>query len=154
VIEQVTEVDWSAYPGPTYYRPSDVPASLRALAAATDEATARDAYHRVLYAIGNDHAGSLYTAAVPALPFVVEIARHGARWARWGALEVLVDAHAFSPDLGCDQVMYAERMMPLAEAVAQIIAPWLPTFRSWLDDPQCPVETRTSIEQLLFDFEE
>ncbi len=152
-LDGVDAVDWAGYRGTEWYKPSEVPPALRALAAATDEATAHDAYNRVLFAIGNNHAGTLYTAAAAALPFVVAIAIQGARWPRWGALEVLIDAHAFAPDLGCEEVMYAERVMPLGEAVASILEPWLPTFRSWLEEPACPAEIRTSIEQLLHDFE-
>ena len=152
-MEAVDAVDWAAFPGTEWYRPTKVAPALRALAAATDQTAARDAGSRVLFAIGNDHAGSLYTAAVPALPFVVEVALHGARWSRWGALEVLIDAHVFAPDVGCEEVRYEERTMPLMEAVARIIEPFLPTFSSWLEDPSCPPETRTSIEQLLRDFE-
>src|SRR5262245_44878520 len=65
----------------------------------------RTAYHQVLYAFGNNHAGTYYPVALVAVPFLLEIAAHGGPWARVGALDILVDlTGSFEPEAGCEVV--------------------------------------------------
>jgi hypothetical protein len=94
------EVDWAAYPGPPEYNPKEVPVALRALGAATDEADAQAAYHQFLFAVGNNHRGTLYACAPVAVPFLVALVREGSPWAKWAALECLTDAFTFGPHDG------------------------------------------------------
>jgi hypothetical protein len=89
------EVDWSAYPGPSEYNPKEVPVALRALGGATDQAEAQAAYHQFLFAVGNNHRGTLYACAPVAVPFLVAFVREGSPWAKWAALECLTDAFTF-----------------------------------------------------------
>jgi len=74
------------------------------LAAAASEAEGGEAYHRMLYALGNDHAGTYFPVVVPAIPHLVDVAVHGQQWARHAALDVLVDlTGSFGPDPECGQ---------------------------------------------------
>ena len=84
-------IDWAAFPGPTYYRPDEVPQVFEALASAANYEEADAAYTKLTYTVGNGHAGTFYPAAVAAVPKVIELALHGAPWTRWAAAEVLVD---------------------------------------------------------------
>jgi hypothetical protein len=95
---------WKKFPGPVEFRPEEVEASLHQLAQADSRGSAQEAYNRVLSAIGNNHRGTLYPAAVGIIPILVEIAKQGRAWARWGALEVLVDVAAFEPEIGFETV--------------------------------------------------
>ncbi len=57
--ESPTMTDWAAYPGPECYHPGEVELALTALARVSSERAARDAYNRLLSAVGNNHAGTL-----------------------------------------------------------------------------------------------
>ena len=89
--------DWASFPGPLDYEPAAISRSLRALAATTAQ-TSEAAYHGVLFAIGNNHAGTLYPVAPAAVPFLLGIVATGSEWARWTALEVLIDAVGFAAE--------------------------------------------------------
>jgi hypothetical protein len=53
------------------------------------------AYDRMLFAVGNNHAGCLYPAAVPAAPLLTRIVRDHSGWSRWATLEILIEFLAF-----------------------------------------------------------
>ncbi len=91
------EVDWTAYPGPPEYNPKEVPVALRALGGATDQAEAQAAYQQFLFAVGNNHRGTLYACAPLTVSFLVAFVRAGSPWAKWAALECLTDAFTFGP---------------------------------------------------------
>jgi hypothetical protein len=82
-----------------------VPQALRALAACDSEETANAAYQRVLYAFGNNHAGTYYPVVLPALPFLGQILTAGTDRARDATLAVLYDPLAsFQPEAGYEVV--------------------------------------------------
>jgi hypothetical protein len=91
------EVDWAAYPGPPEYNPKEVPVALRALGGATDQAEAQAAYHQFLFAVGNNHRGTLYACAPVTVPCLVAFVREGSPWAKWAAIQCLTDAFTFGP---------------------------------------------------------
>src|SRR6185503_4184903 len=49
-------------------------------------------------AMGNNHAGVLYPAALPAAPLLVRVACDCEGWVRWAALEILIEFTAFGVD--------------------------------------------------------
>ncbi|GAA1024870.1 MULTISPECIES: hypothetical protein [Amycolatopsis] len=59
--------DWHALPGPTWYRPAEAAAAAGDLAKSASADDAASAVRRLVDAVGNDHAGTLYPAAVPAV---------------------------------------------------------------------------------------
>jgi hypothetical protein len=71
------------------------------LAFAESDRTAQEAYHRVLYAVGNDHAGSYFPIVLDVIPYLGEILDGGAQHARARTLDVLIDlVGSFGPDPG------------------------------------------------------
>ncbi len=101
VLRAVAAVDWAAYamaPSMRWYRPDAVPAAFELLLAASNEDEGRAAYDAMLFAVGNNHAGLLYPAAVPAAPLLVRAARESQSWVRWAALEILIEFTAFDVD--------------------------------------------------------
>jgi hypothetical protein len=101
VLRAVREVDWAAYampPSAQWYEPGDVPAAFRRLLAVSSRREGQAASSAVLFAIGNDHEGTLYPAAAPAAPLPVRVAREHQGWVRWAALETLIDCLDFGPD--------------------------------------------------------
>ena len=101
VLRAVREVDWAAYampPSAQWYEPGKVLAAFRRLVAVSTRQKGRAASSAVLFAIGNDHEGTLYPAAAPAAPLLVPVAREHQGWVRWAALEILMDCLDFGPD--------------------------------------------------------
>ncbi len=85
-------------PSAQWYRPDTVPAAFELLLAVSDEDEGRAAYNAMLFAVGNNHAGLLYPAAVPAAPLLARVARERESWIRWAALEILIEFTAFRSD--------------------------------------------------------
>ncbi len=87
-------VDWADYPVPAdpingpY---NTVEEALVRLLAAEDREQARSASYVMLDAVGHNHSGSLFAVVVPAVPFLIRIAVDGPSWARFAALEVMLD---------------------------------------------------------------
>jgi hypothetical protein len=99
VLETVDQLDSSPRQRPPGERPGEVAAALRMLAFAASDRIAEEAYHRVLFAVGNDHAGSYFPIVLDVVPYLGEILAGGTRCARAGTLEILIDlVGSFGPD--------------------------------------------------------
>lgn len=101
LLRAVEEIDWPAYampPSQQWYRPDQVLEAFRLLVAVSNKDEGLAAYHRMLFAVGNNHAGCLYPAAVPAAPLLTRIVREFQGWPRWAALEILIEYLAFTVD--------------------------------------------------------
>lgn len=94
-------LDLGHFPQPETNDPGSVDASLVALWAADDEATAREAYDAFLWAIGNNHAGTFYPVVLGVLPEVEQILQRGKPWAQRATIEALIDlGGSFVPEPG------------------------------------------------------
>ena len=93
-------VQWSRFPGPPHYSPDEVPLAFAELLAVTDEASSDAAYNRMLFAVGNNHAGPLYPASVAAVYEVVRAALERTAWVRHCALNILIEMVCFAPEPG------------------------------------------------------
>ena len=92
-------VDWASIPGPVWYRPEDVPRAFRDVIRATWKD--REAGHDIYSAVGNDHAGTLYPAAVLGTDVLLHIIAAGPGMPRNTALAVLLDWWGgFTPEPG------------------------------------------------------
>jgi hypothetical protein len=69
VLDGLESVAWDAVDGPEEYEAMAVPRALKTLAEATSIVEAERAYHNVLFAIGNDHAGHAVARGVLRNPF-------------------------------------------------------------------------------------
>lgn len=91
----VATVAWASYPGPKDYRADEVPKAFEALTTAEHGASA------VRFAVGNDHAGSVYPAAVPATGILLHILQKAPDAVRMRAADVLIDWYlSFWPEPG------------------------------------------------------
>ncbi|RSN19900.1 hypothetical protein DL990_40755 [Amycolatopsis sp. WAC 01416] len=96
-----TTVDWFAVPGPTWYRPEAAAGAVRDLAASVSADGAALAVGRLVDAVGNDHRGTLYPAAVPAVSVLLRVIRDLPGKPRIEALGVLLDWWGcFAPEPG------------------------------------------------------
>jgi hypothetical protein len=80
-------VDWSAIAGSRWYRPQDAQAAADALGDSPSAGAVADLRH----AVSNDHAGTLYPAAVPATAVLLEVIAAHPGPARQEALDTLLD---------------------------------------------------------------
>lgn len=101
MLKTVDQIDSSQRQKPPDGRPGAIAAALRDLASAPSDDAAERAYHRVLFAVGNDHAGSYFPIVLDAVPFLGEILEFGTRRSRARTLDVLIDlVGSFGPDPG------------------------------------------------------
>lgn len=99
MLETVDQLDSSSRQRPRDGRPGEVAEALRALAFAASDRAAGDAYHRVLFAVGNDHGGSYFPIVLDIVPYLGEILAAGTRRVRARTLDVLLDlVCSFGPD--------------------------------------------------------
>jgi hypothetical protein len=99
MLDTVDQIESSPRQRPADGRPGEIAGALRALAFAASDDTAQSAYHRVLFAIGNDHGGSYFPIVLDVVPFLGEILESGTRRSRARTLDVLIDlVGSFVPD--------------------------------------------------------
>jgi hypothetical protein len=99
MLETVHQVELSRRQRPRDSRPGEVAAALTALAFAESDGDASEAYHRFLFAVGNDHRGSYFPIVLDAVPYLGEILEVGTNRVRARTLDVLIDlVGSFGPD--------------------------------------------------------
>ena len=114
--DRINPPDLSAFSQPAWNDAQSIASALQALRAANDESSSLTAYHKLLNAVGNDHAGTYYSIALAIPSLVEDILRDGNAWARDGALQVLIElCGSFTPEPG--QELYSG--MPLHSLITQ-----------------------------------
>jgi hypothetical protein len=105
-------IAWAEYAQPWGKPPDTVPRLLSRLAAVGCDGIEDDPRSPLLFALGNDHAGTYYPLAVPAAKCVGEILRAGSAEARWQALDLLTDlVGSFEPDPAVVPTVEARRRL-------------------------------------------
>ncbi len=96
---QVT--DFAVYPQPEWNGPHSLSIALTSVAHVCDKESSSRAYNALLYAIGNNHAGTYYPVVLAIIPRIDEILLAGKAWPQHTVLEVLIDlCSCFQPELG------------------------------------------------------
>ena len=155
-LDDLGDIDWRSFVGPTegpmQYVPEKVPRSLQALAEAGSEPQMWSACTKVLYAIGNDHAGTLWPEAAAIVPFLLTISQSAnSAWARRGAVECLTDMIcSFDPALGYEDVAKEDgtRVRLIDELLAEMRKGEV-LFREMLTDATTSPALRTTLADLL-----
>ncbi len=118
-LDELDRVVWRPEDQPSWNKQGEVAEALRDLALASLE-TGQEAYSRLLYAVGNDHAGTYYPVVVTVVPFLGAILRSGGPTARLRTLDVLVDlAGSFAPEPGFEVVATPTGNLALRELLRQ-----------------------------------
>ena len=119
MLDTLSDVAWSALPQPPWNNhQTSVPNALRQLAELDDAAGANEIYNQVLFALGNNHRGTIWPVAIAAIPFLVEIVEGGPAAAAHCAAEVLYEVLLFYPDEGFETVLGSDgSVVPLREAI-------------------------------------
>ena len=96
----------ASYPQPAWNQPSTLVRVQEAVEAAYSRTTADEASCALLYAVGNNHAGTYYPIVLTLFPLFESVLRHGSAWSRYAVLESLIDlCGSFEP--ASEYVMFA-----------------------------------------------
>jgi hypothetical protein len=114
-----------AYPQPGWNTPGSVQEALEAAFNASDKESSEAAYHRLLYAIGNNHAGTYYPVVLTMFEEFEAILHSGKPWPQRTVIEALIDLLlSFTPEPGHDVF----RGRSLSEALRERIVGLRPYF--------------------------
>jgi hypothetical protein len=101
MLDRIDLPDLTAFSQPEWSDARSLSVAFHAILSANDEESSLNAYHRLLYAVGKDHAGTYYSVALGILPIVERILRDGGPWSQNAVLEVLIEwCGPFKPDPG------------------------------------------------------
>jgi len=93
--------EFEAYPQPEWNTRSSVKTALSSMDDVKSEAESRAAYHTLLYAVGNNHAGTYFPVALAVIPELGGKLDSKSQWTRHAAVNVLVDlCCSFHPEQG------------------------------------------------------
>jgi len=73
IEQRIRSVRWEQYAGPDYYRPGDLVEALIDLANFDQSRARHGLENKVLFAVGNNHAGTYYPAILEAADILIEI---------------------------------------------------------------------------------
>jgi hypothetical protein len=125
MLDRIDLPDLDGFPQPYWNNAQSVSAAFHSILNAKDEKSSIAAYHQLLYALGNNHAGTYCPVALAVLPVMERIVRDGEPWAQRSILEVLFDlSGSFQPEPAYEQY-HGES---LAHLVQQRIACMEPLF--------------------------
>jgi len=123
MLDDLGTVSWHLEAQPSWNSRDEVCHAIRGLALATGE-SGDAAYSRMLYALGNNHAGTYFPVVLAVIPFLGEILRerHCASTARARTLDVLIDLVAsFEPEPGFESVTTAAGLQTLKDLLKERI---------------------------------
>src|SRR6266540_785176 len=119
MLDRIDLPDLSAFSQPEWNDARSLSGAFQAVLNADDAESSLDAYHRLLFVIGNDHAGTYTSVALGILPAIEQILRGGGSWSQHAVLEVLIDLYgSFEPEPG--QELYLG--VPLQELIKRGIS--------------------------------
>ncbi|MFI9556181.1 hypothetical protein [Nonomuraea endophytica] len=111
-------MDWAAIPGPKWYQPETVAEAFAALQRSTHDGPDQGA--RIRSTVGNDHAGTLYPAAVAGTDVLLEIITDCPGPPRQAALCVLLYWWGcFQPEPGYES--YTDQQGETIEVIPAIV---------------------------------
>lgn len=130
--EPAEEEDWTRIPGPPGYEPARARVAVDALTQAGSPEQASRAVADLRFAVSNDHAGSLYPAAVPAASIFLRIIGTMPGAPREQALAALLDWWGtFHPEPGFDTYHDpAAGLVEIADGITRHVRAAVPMLRS------------------------
>ena len=93
--------DYQAFPQPEWNSPTSIQAALSSMDEANTEAESWADYSKLLFAVGNDHAGTFYPVAVSVIPELCGKLSSASQWTVHSAVNALVElCCSFEPEPG------------------------------------------------------
>lgn len=133
MTEKFYAVHWHHYAQPEWNTETSVADALSSVWEATDSDSSTRACNKLLYAVGNNHAGTYYPVLVAVTPYMDEILRIRGPWSVRAVLSTLIDLVAsfepapgyqtFEDSAGNSQMLadaFKERMRRLRPSVEHI----------------------------------
>ena len=100
IKEKIISVDWLKYSGPEYYDPEEMVESLIHLSSHNESRARHGLDHKVLSAVGNNHAGTYYPAILEAADLLIEMEQSSElEKVRKCAYCILNNLYYFQPDV-------------------------------------------------------
>jgi hypothetical protein len=100
MLDRIKSVPWSEYAQPEWNSPGSVVDALTRVVRGEGSA-----YDSLLYAVGNNHAGTYYPVLLAVMPFLEEIVDTGEASSQHVALDVLLDLFgSFRPEPGYEAI--------------------------------------------------
>ena len=148
VLNELEQVRWDEFAQPSWNAPDEVPSALRALADTT-KSDSSTAYHRLLYAVGNNHSGTYFPVALPTIPFIGQILERAQLAARLRALDVLIDLlGSFNPDPAFGHVATPEGLTSLHRLLNEAVRGQAVAIEKCRVNSELPEEARLAEELL------
>jgi len=104
IQRRIIATPWASYAQPEWNGPNTMVEALLTVCDATNPGTRKTAYDKLLYAVGNNHAGTYYPVLLPAMPFLGELIESEDTGPAATALCILDDLFAsFHPEPGHEE---------------------------------------------------
>ena len=101
IEDKIHAIDWGEFSGPEYYSSEELIDALIHLNQYDESKAKLDLDNKVLFAVGNNHAGTYYPAILKAADIIIEIEQTSENeQARQCASVILNGLYYFSPELG------------------------------------------------------
>lgn len=101
MVQPVDPAAFDRHPLPDGNDPDDVAAALEAVWRAHDGTSATDACDQLLWAVGDNDAGTFHPVVLAVLPHLGQVLEKAGPWAQHAAIEALIDlAGTFAPAEG------------------------------------------------------
>lgn len=144
-------VDWSRITGSRWYQPEAAQAAADALCDSPSAERAARAVADLRHAVSNDHAGTLYPAAVPATTVFLEVIADRPGPARQEALDALLDWWGcFIADPGFETYDDPEHgPVNVCEGIAERVRAAADMLRRVAEDPSDGGHHRPAVKELL-----
>lgn len=112
IEERIKSVEWRQYLGPEYYNPEELVQALLQLSVFDESNTTHGLDNKVLFAVGNNHAGTYYPAILEAADLIIEMEKHSSlESVRKCANAILNNLYYFEPELGTYSKHRAEEIL-------------------------------------------
>ncbi len=122
-VSQIEVLSLIQYPQPEWNTEKSVSNALVRTVNATNKSESDHAYQDLLFAIGNNHAGTYFPVVLPVIPILGQIMQSENYWARFTALEALIDiCGSFEPEPQFDQFTGRSLRSLVKSAASQLTA--------------------------------
>lgn len=150
IEHQIHAIDWSSFPQPDGNSPTEVRDALLALTQVHLSGKSTDVYNRVLFALGNNHGGTVCPVAIPATEIIANIVLESDGLVRHAAIEVICDLLSFFPEPGFETVPTANgSTAPLDSEVRRTAAQFRKRFEDLRHDSSLTAQGIESLNLIL-----